>query len=80
MRAAIVFASLTVGAAAFAAVGVNKSFNPISVSAGQVSTLTIVLLKPNAAPATGLRSPTRCRPTSSSPVRSPSGPTPAVSL
>ena len=39
---------------ALAAVGVNKSFAPNSVTAGQVSTLTIVLLNPNAAPATGV--------------------------
>ncbi|MEO8346301.1 MAG: hypothetical protein ABI607_11465, partial [Betaproteobacteria bacterium] len=38
----------------FATVGINKSFTPNSVSAGQVSTLTIVLLNPNATPATGI--------------------------
>jgi uncharacterized repeat protein (TIGR01451 family) len=38
----------------YAAVGVNKSFTPNSVTAGQVSTLTVVLLNPNAAPATGV--------------------------
>ncbi len=41
-------------ASAFAAVGVNKSFTPNSVVAGQASTLTIVLLNPNPAPATGV--------------------------
>ena len=69
MRAAIVFAGLGISAAAFAAVGINKSFTPISVTAGQVSTLTIVLLNPNAAPATASASPIRCRPTSSSRIR-----------
>ncbi len=39
---------------ALAAVGVNKSFTPNSVIAGQVSVLTIVLLNPNAAAATGV--------------------------
>ena len=42
------------GAAAFGAVGVNKSFTPNSVTAGQVSSLTIVLLNPNALAATGV--------------------------
>jgi uncharacterized repeat protein (TIGR01451 family) len=40
--------------AAYATVGVNKSFTPNSVVAGQSSTLTIVLLNPNAAAATGV--------------------------
>ena len=39
--------------AAFAAVGVNKTFNPINVSAGQVSTLTVFLLNNNPSAATG---------------------------
>ena len=38
---------------AFAAVGVNKTFNPTNVSAGQPSTLTVILLNNNAAAATG---------------------------
>ncbi|HKW79455.1 MAG TPA: hypothetical protein VJQ49_00470, partial [Casimicrobiaceae bacterium] len=42
------------GVPAFAAVGVNKSFTPNSVVAGQSSTLTIVLLNPNGAAATGV--------------------------
>ena len=41
-------------ASAFAAVGVNKSFTPNSVVAGQASTLTIVLLNPNPSAATGV--------------------------
>ncbi len=41
-------------ASAFAAVGVNKSFTPNSVVAGQASTLTIVLLNPNPSSATGV--------------------------
>jgi uncharacterized repeat protein (TIGR01451 family) len=40
--------------AAQAAVGVNKSFTPNSVVSTQPSTLTIVLLNPNAAAATGV--------------------------
>ena len=34
-------------AAAFAAVGVNKTFNPTNVSAGQSSTLTVILINNN---------------------------------
>ncbi|MEO7757567.1 MAG: hypothetical protein ABIS07_13385, partial [Dokdonella sp.] len=39
--------------AAHADVGVNKSFNPIAVSTGQASSLTISLLNANATAATG---------------------------
>ncbi|MGH8850912.1 MAG: beta strand repeat-containing protein [Casimicrobiaceae bacterium] len=41
-------------ASVFAAVGVNKSFAPNSVVAGQPSTLTVVLLNPNASAATAV--------------------------
>ncbi len=41
-------------ASAFGFVGVNKSFTPNSVVAGQPSTLTIVLLNPNLSAATGV--------------------------
>ena len=50
--AAAAFA-LAFAASALAAVGVNKSFLPNSVTAGQVSTLTLVFINSNAAPATG---------------------------
>ncbi len=40
--------------AAFASVGLNKSFAPTNVSAGQTSTLTVILLNSNAAPATAV--------------------------
>jgi uncharacterized repeat protein (TIGR01451 family) len=43
-----------IAAGAWGAVGVNKSFSPNSVTAGQVSTLTIVFLNPNATLATGV--------------------------
>lgn len=39
---------------ALAAVGVNKTFNPTNVSAGQTSTLTVILLNNNASPATAV--------------------------
>ncbi len=39
---------------AFAAIGANKSFSPVSVSAGQVSTLTVYLINNNAAGATAV--------------------------
>ena len=42
-----------VASSALAAVGVNKTFNPINVSAGQISTLTVFLLNNNASAATG---------------------------
>ena len=56
---AIAGATLALAAAIFAtpaqaAVGINKSFVPNSVTAGQVSVLNIVLLNPNAAAATGV--------------------------
>ncbi|HEY7945643.1 MAG TPA: hypothetical protein VIH15_14160 [Casimicrobiaceae bacterium] len=41
-------------ASVFGAVGVNKSFSPNSVVAGQSSTLTIVVLNPNASAATAV--------------------------
>ncbi|MEO8674409.1 MAG: hypothetical protein ABI569_02455 [Casimicrobiaceae bacterium] len=41
-----------VGTGALAAVGVNKTFNPTNVSAGQTSTLTVILLNNNASTAT----------------------------
>jgi uncharacterized repeat protein (TIGR01451 family) len=40
--------------AAYATVGVNKSFTPNSVVAGQSATLTITLLNPNSSSATGV--------------------------
>ncbi len=46
--------ALAVATPALAAVGINKSFSPNSVVAGQVSQLTIVLLNPNATAATGV--------------------------
>ena len=46
--------ALTAASFAYATVGVNKSFTPNSVVAGQNSTLTIVLLNPNASAATGV--------------------------
>ncbi|MFO1322819.1 MAG: hypothetical protein U1F15_02035 [Burkholderiales bacterium] len=50
--AAVAFAA--VAAPALASVGINKSFVPNSVTAGQVSVLTIDLLNPNASIATGV--------------------------
>ncbi len=52
-HAAIAALALAFAASALAAVGVNKSFAPNSVTAGQVSTLTLVFVNPNAAAATG---------------------------
>ncbi len=46
--------ALFVPALAFASVGINKSFTPNSVIAGQVSVLTIVLLNPNTSIATAV--------------------------
>ncbi|MCC6194444.1 MAG: DUF11 domain-containing protein, partial [Burkholderiales bacterium] len=46
--------ALVLAAPALAAVGINKSFTPNSVTAGQVSMLRIDLLNPNAAAATGV--------------------------
>ena len=43
-----------VASGALAAVGVNKTFNPTNVSAGQTSTLTVILLNNNASPATAV--------------------------
>src|SRR5450432_1624760 len=53
VRGALAFVFLGVCGAAAAQVGVNKSFNPISTSVGQVSVATITLLNPIATPATG---------------------------
>ncbi len=53
-RACVTALTLFLANSALAAVGVNKSFAPNSVVAGQVSTLTIVLLNPNASIATGV--------------------------
>ena len=53
-RACVTALALFLANSALAAVGVNKSFAPNSVVAGQVSTLTIVLLNPNASIATGV--------------------------
>ena len=50
---AVLLALAITAPGAFAAVGVNKTFNPINVSAGQVATLTVFLLNNNAAAATG---------------------------
>ncbi|MEO7432027.1 MAG: hypothetical protein ABIR62_08380 [Dokdonella sp.] len=49
----IAFPALLAAFAAHADVGVNKSFNPIAVSTGQVSSLTISLLNSNSTAATG---------------------------
>ena len=51
---AVLVAALLAPALAFASVGINKSFAPNSVVAGQVSVLTIVLLNPNTSIATGV--------------------------
>ena len=48
----LLVATLIAPIAAFASVGVNKTFNPTNVSAGQVSTLTVILLNNNTLPAT----------------------------
>ena len=52
LRALLLLAGAT-SLVAYADVGVNKSFNPISASVGQISTLTIDLLNDAATPATG---------------------------
>ncbi len=51
--AALVAASLVTPAAALASIGVNKTFGPTNVSAGQTSTLTVILINNNATAATG---------------------------
>ena len=53
-RGLLVFSAVAFASAAHASVGINKSFNLNSVTAGQVSTLTVVLLNPNVAAATGV--------------------------
>ena len=53
MRALCTLAAVLAAGTAAADVGINKSFVPNSVSAGQASTLTIVFLNPNPAAATG---------------------------
>jgi len=50
----LLVATLLAPVAAFASVGLNKSFAPTNVSAGQTSTLTVILLNSNAAPATAV--------------------------
>ena len=52
IRLLIGVALATLAAGAAASVGINKSFSPNSVSAGQSSSMTIVLLNPNTSPAT----------------------------
>jgi len=52
LRSTCALAALIAVAAASADVGINKTFVPNSVSAGQTSTLTVVFLNPNAAAAT----------------------------
>lgn len=55
VRAAIPFVVLVLSQPAFAVVDVNKSFNPINVTPGQISTLTIHLYNSNSiADATGV--------------------------
>ena len=50
--AALAVAIMVTATSAMAAIGVNKTFNPTNVSAGQISTLTVILLNNNALPAT----------------------------
>ena len=52
-RGALLAAVLLVPSVAFAAIGVNKTFNPVNVSTGQTSTLTVILINNNPAAATG---------------------------
>ena len=52
-RFACLAITLASPAIASAAVGVNKTFNPTNVSAGQTSTLTVILINNNAAAAAG---------------------------
>ena len=51
-RTALLAAVLLVPSVALAAIGVNKTFNPANVSAGQTSTLTVILINNNPAAAT----------------------------
>ena len=51
-RTALLAALLLVPSVALAAIGVNKTFNPTNVSAGQTSTLTVILINNNPAAAT----------------------------
>jgi len=53
VRFAFLATALAFPAMASAAIGVNKTFNPTNVSAGQTSTLTVILINNNAAAATG---------------------------
>ncbi len=50
-RNALLALAFMVPAVAFAAIGVNKTFNPTNVSVGQVSTLTVILINNNPATA-----------------------------
>ena len=52
VRNALFAAVLVVPSVALAAIGVNKTFNPTNVSAGQRSTLTVILINNNPAAAT----------------------------
>ncbi len=52
VRNALLAAALVVPSVALAAIGVNKTFNPTNVSAGQTSTLTVILINNNPAAAT----------------------------
>jgi len=47
------FALAALASSALAAIGVNKTFNPTNVSAGQTSTLSVILINNNPAAATG---------------------------
>jgi len=50
---ALLTALLVIPCTAFASIGVNKTFSPTNVSAGQSSTLTVILINNNAVAATG---------------------------
>jgi uncharacterized repeat protein (TIGR01451 family) len=47
VRAVVLAVALLLPGAAFAAIGVNKTFAPTNVSAGQISTLTVILINNN---------------------------------